>query len=204
MREYESESKKQYWYWRIIATLAMAVLLPFSISPLRKRFYEIFLVWHVALSVLVVAGCYLHIYYRFELQWGYQYWIIVTIAVWGFDRLMRFLRIARNGVRTAEISSVGEDYLRIDIKGVASGMGHAYLYFPTITWRIWENHPFSVAATILPSIKDTVVHKKDSLSDTKVLEPKKFLPVVRKLLRARIHMHHLVPASHSSFESKRD
>ncbi|KAF4626651.1 hypothetical protein G7Y89_g11504 [Cudoniella acicularis] len=132
----------------------MAILLPTSILPLRQKLYEFFLVWHVALSVLVVAGCYLHIYNRFENQWGYELWIIITVVVWAFDRIVRFLRIARNGWCTAHITVVDEDYVRVDIKGVATGPGHAYLYFPLLTWRLWENHPFSVASTLLPAIED--------------------------------------------------
>ncbi|KAF4630823.1 hypothetical protein G7Y89_g7321 [Cudoniella acicularis] len=26
--------------------------------------------------------------------------------------------------------------------------GHAYLYFPTLSWRVWENHLFSIAASV--------------------------------------------------------
>jgi hypothetical protein len=145
-----SESKLPYWIWGAIATLAMSILLPTSSLPLRKKMYEIFLVWHVVLSVLVVVGCYLHIYYRFVHQWGYEVWIFVAFAVWGFERTMRVLRVARNGVRTATITTIDKDYIRVDVEGV-SGNGHAYLYFPTLTWRIWENHPFSVASTVLPA-----------------------------------------------------
>ncbi|RDL35207.1 uncharacterized protein BP5553_07138 [Venustampulla echinocandica] len=160
-----TESKLQYWFWGIIATLSMSILLPSSIIPIRQKAYEVFLLWHISLSVLVIAGCYLHIYYRFENQWGYELWILITIAIWGFDRVMRILRVARNGICTAQITTIDEDYIRIDIKGVASGVGHAYLYFPTLTWRVWENHPFSVASTLLPALEDSASLKKASESD---------------------------------------
>ncbi|EXJ56262.1 uncharacterized protein A1O5_12718 [Cladophialophora psammophila CBS 110553] len=146
--EHGSESKLPYWYWGAIATIGMSILLPTSILPLRTMVYEAFLLWHVAISVLVVAGCYLHIYYRFDHQWGYEVWIYVAFAVWGFDRVLRILRLARNGVRWAIISVIDDDYIRVDIEGVA-GNGYAYLYFPTLTWRVWENHPFSVASTFV-------------------------------------------------------
>ena len=64
---------------------------------------------------------------------------------------MRLARLARNGVKTAQVTVIDEDYVRVDIEDV-SGSGHAYLYFPTLTWRVWENHPFSVASTIVPPI----------------------------------------------------
>ena len=72
------------------------------------------------------------------------------MAVWAFDRVLRFLRLARNGIRHAQITVLDDDYVRINVDGVASN-GHAYLYFPTLTWRLWENHPFSVASTTHPT-----------------------------------------------------
>jgi hypothetical protein len=164
--EHPSESKLSYWIWGAIATLGMSILLPTSILPLRKRLYELFLVWHIVVSVLVVAGCYLHIYYRFNHQWGYEVWIIVAFAVWGFERTMRLARLARNGLCTAKVTVLDGDYLRVDVEGV-SGIGHAYLYFPTLTWRVWENHPFSVASAVLPA----KIHRSGSRSIEEGLTP---------------------------------
>lgn len=145
-----SESKLPYWVWGIVATLCMSVLLPASMLPIRKSVYEFFLAWHVLLSILTLIGCYWHILERFQRQWGYENWIYTAIAIWGFERAMRLARLARNGIKTAQVTVIDEDYVRVDIEGV-SGSGHAYLYFPTLTWRVWENHPFSVASAILPS-----------------------------------------------------
>jgi hypothetical protein len=147
-----SESKLVYWIWGIVATLAFTLMSTCSFIPIRKRMYEIFLVSHIALAILAVVGCYLHIVKRFQHQWGYEIWMFVCMGVWGFDRIMRFLRVARNGVRTATITVIDDDYVRVDVVGV-HGNGHAYLYFPTLTWRVWENHPFSVASTVLPIAK---------------------------------------------------
>ncbi|KAF2108034.1 ferric reductase like transmembrane component [Lophiotrema nucula] len=147
--EHTPESKVPYWYWGIIATLSMSILLPTSVLYIRQKMYEIFLAWHVFLAVMTVVGCYYHIIFRFQHQWGYETWIYAAMAVWGFDRVMRMLKTARNGIRTAIITKVDEDYVRVDVPGVAAS-GHAYLYFPTLTWRVWENHPFSVASTITP------------------------------------------------------
>lgn len=44
---------------------------------------------------------------------------------------------------TAHVSKVNEDYLRVDIPHL-DAHGHVYLYFPTLNWRLWESHPFSV------------------------------------------------------------
>ncbi|KAK6382826.1 hypothetical protein LTS17_003495 [Exophiala oligosperma] len=175
---HSSESKLSYWYWGIIATIGMSILLPMSMLPLRRLFYEAFLLWHIAISVLVVVGCYLHIYDRFEHQWGYEVWIYVSFAVWGFDRLLRLARLAGNGLRWADVTIIDDDYLRVDISGVG-GDGHAYLYFPTLTWRVWENHPFSVASTVLsgptqralatPTSSSTDVEKNEGIITSNVV-----------------------------------
>ncbi|KAF2825086.1 ferric reductase-like protein transmembrane component 4 [Ophiobolus disseminans] len=150
-----AESVKPYWYWGVVATLGMCILFPTSISPMRRKAYEFFLAWHVVISILVVAGCYWHIIFEFQHAWGYETWIIITMAVWGFDRVARVARFARHGIKTAEVSVVDGEYVRVVVRGVAVG-GYAYLYFPTLTWRVWENHPFSVAATVLstPHVED--------------------------------------------------
>ncbi|KAI1097402.1 hypothetical protein F4804DRAFT_347211 [Jackrogersella minutella] len=146
--EYFYESKLTYWIWGIVATLSFSILLPASVLPLRQKAYNFFLLSHFTLAFIAIIGCYLHIYYRFGNQWGYETWIYIAFAIWGFDRLMRFARLARNGVRTAEITVVDEHNIRVDIPGV-SAQGHAYLYFPTLSWRVWENHPFSVMGTVM-------------------------------------------------------
>lgn len=154
------ESKLPYWIWGIVGTLSMSLLLPSSVLYIRHKAYELFLAWHVALSVLTIVGCYYHILFRFAHQWGYESWIWAAMAVWGFDRVMRMLRIARHGLRHATVTKIDDDYVRVDVPGVAA-TGHAYLYFPTLTWRVWENHPFSVASTATPQL----VRRSKSLQD---------------------------------------
>ncbi|KAL8996294.1 MAG: hypothetical protein Q9169_004180 [Polycauliona sp. 2 TL-2023] len=166
-----AEAKLTYWIWGIVGTLCMSILLPTSILPLRKNVYEFFLAWHVVLSIFVLVGCLWHILARFTRQWGYENWIYTAIAVWAFERAMRLARLAKNGIQTAQVIVIDEDYIRVNIANV-TGSGHAFLYFPTLTWRVWENHPFSVASTVLPADEssgplqhDADVEKLGSSSD---------------------------------------
>ncbi|KAH7192828.1 ferric reductase like transmembrane component-domain-containing protein [Fusarium flagelliforme] len=143
---HDKQAKEQYWIWGIVATLSLVLLIPFSILPFRQKFYEAFLASHVVLALLAMIGCMLHIFYRYEWQWGYQTWVWIAFAFWIFDRfLARPIRMVRNGIKRAQIELIDDDYLRIMIPK-AEGDGHVYIYFPSLTWRIWENHPFSVAA----------------------------------------------------------
>ncbi|KAL3479839.1 hypothetical protein BJX99DRAFT_255279 [Aspergillus californicus] len=40
---------------------------------------------------------------------------------------------------------VDKDNLKLQIPGVKAD-GHVYLYLPTLSWKVWENHPCSVLA----------------------------------------------------------
>ncbi|KAK8130718.1 hypothetical protein PG999_003098 [Apiospora kogelbergensis] len=141
----------RYWIWGVAALTAMLLLIPTSSLPLRRRFYEAFLASHIVLSVLVLVGSILHIFYRYGWRWRYQAWIMVALGVWGFDRLLaRPLRLLRAGIREAQISIVDETYLMIEIASVKAE-GYVYLYFPSLSWRVWESHPFSVAAVSCPA-----------------------------------------------------
>ncbi|KAF1994801.1 hypothetical protein P154DRAFT_526817 [Amniculicola lignicola CBS 123094] len=148
---YKTESDLDYWQRGMIATLALSALIPLSILPIRRRVYELFLTMHVVLAAIAMIGSLMHIYYRFQSQWGYEIWVWIAVAFWLFDRLlMRPLRLLFSGVKRAYITEVDEDYLQVTVPGLQAS-GHAYLYFPTLTWRVWENHPFSGAAIAAPS-----------------------------------------------------
>ncbi|CAI6342457.1 unnamed protein product [Periconia digitata] len=164
---HNAEAKEPYWYWGIIATLAMTILFPSSLLPLRKKAYELFLAWHVIISILVVAGCYWHVVFRFSHKWGYETWVIMSMAIWAFDRIFRFLRLARNGIKRADVTVIDDEYARVTIPDV-SASGHVYLYFPTLTWRVWENHPFSIASTSLPSPISSSGQSNPSSSQTDI------------------------------------
>jgi hypothetical protein len=168
--KHAAESKLPYWYWGIIGTLGMAILFPTSASPIRRKAYEFFLAWHIIISILVVAGCYWHIVFEFQHSWGYETWIIVTMVIWAFDRVARLLRVARTGVKNAKITIIDDEYMKVTIPWLVTD-GIVYLYFPTLTWRIWENHPFSVASTMLPvSSPVQIRHKASSAQEQDDIE----------------------------------
>jgi hypothetical protein len=143
--------KSQYWIWGIIATVSFSLILFTSILPIRQRQYELFLVCHVVLALLALVGVWQHIWYKFTRDlgsYGFEIWIWFTIAFWALDHIIRYLRIARNGIGNAEIIILDDDYIQINVRGIEVE-GHVYLYFPTLNWRFWENHPFSVYASAL-------------------------------------------------------
>ncbi|OBR13251.1 Ferric reductase transmembrane component 4 [Colletotrichum higginsianum IMI 349063] len=147
--DYAAEEAKLYWVWGIVGTVAAVLIWPASLLVVRQKAYELFLSLHHLLVALFLVGFYYHIWYCYTYNWGYEIWAFVAIAIWGLDRIWRLVRMALNGVRTAIVTPVegsGGDYLRIEIENVHAH-GVVYLCFPTLGWRFWENHPFSVASS---------------------------------------------------------
>lgn len=115
-------------------------------------------------------------------MWGYNFcdnWLYAAIAVWFFDRTIRFLRILKNGMLFAEIIEVGENYVRIDVPGVqwTAKPGHVgYIGFPTLhPLRPWENHPFSMnSSTLFETYRHALAQpsSKNSASDSSRAEEK--------------------------------
>ncbi|KAH0536625.1 hypothetical protein FGG08_006519 [Glutinoglossum americanum] len=149
--EYPAVEKLKYWIWGAVATVAVSIMLVASGLYVRRWSYEIFLITHIVLAVLVIVGCWHHVELEFHRQWGYEMWLYAACAVWFFDRMARVLRILKIGVRRAKVANVGDGFVRVDIEGIRWGAApgqHVYVYFPTLNpLRPWENHPFSVLPT---------------------------------------------------------
>lgn len=148
---YSTEILRLYWIWGIVGTVAVCALIPFSLLKIRQKFYEFFIVSHVALSLLFLIGYYYHIWYVYTYNWGYEIWMFVAAGIWAFERFIRIGRMAFQGSCTAIITvipDVDEEYIRIDIEGKDLQTGVTYLCFPTLSWRFWETHPFSVSGSI--------------------------------------------------------
>ncbi|PBP21147.1 ferric reductase like transmembrane component [Diplocarpon rosae] len=151
---YYDEVKVAYYWWGIVATVFMSLGVAFSALPIRLYQYEIFLVSHIIMAILVLVGCWYHIVLRFSYSWGYQVWLYIAFAFWAFDRLSRFLLgIYRDmlGTTTQAVAELvpGAHLIKLTVypgKTWSFGAGqHAFLFFPA-TGRLWENHPFSIAA----------------------------------------------------------
>jgi hypothetical protein len=144
--DYSEEHKEGYWKWGTLAIVSVSLIGPLASLPVRQKAYEFFRLFHQLLAALILIGIFMHAFLK-NGEKGFHNWIYAALAALAFDRVARVFRIARNGVRTAEITIIDEDYVRVDVRGV-SAEGHAYIYFPTLSWQFWQNHPFSVAASV--------------------------------------------------------
>lgn len=151
---YASSLKLGWWIWGIVATVAAVIIVLTSFLIIRQRAYELFLITHNVMAVILVVDCWYHIWIGYEGTFGYETWIYATIAVWFFDRAARVGRILKTGIRRAKVTSVSDSIIRIDIPGIRWTLPgqYAYIYFPTVRpFRPWENHPFSGVPTALLS-----------------------------------------------------
>ncbi|KAK5715369.1 hypothetical protein LTR17_016803 [Elasticomyces elasticus] len=216
--DYAAESKLPYWCWGIISTLAMAVIFPISMLQFRRKLYDAFLAAHFMLALLAGVAYYYHIVYRFEHQWGYETWIYIFFGIWAFDRLVRVMKMARHGLRIARVTIIDGDHVQLSVRDV-SASGHAYLYLPTLTWRL--PHPqkhLNENRALEKSLQTTTValdHGSKSGSQSSATTTPRFQhhdigmtffvrthTGITKLLRARRNVLVLIEASYGASHSR--
>ena len=140
---------KAYWNVGFATAFIFTAVVPImTLMPVRRRWYELFLDVHIISAVLGLAGAYYHIYLTFGHQWGYENWPLVAAMLWGAERMARLVRLGSGGLKTAVVRTVDHNHGEITIEGT-SATGYVYLYFAQSRWRFWENHPFSVATSVV-------------------------------------------------------
>lgn len=163
-----------FWqWWGIIATIALCLVIAFAILPLRIKFYEFFLITHIALVILALVGCWYHLVPHFGYVYGYQVWLYIAFAFWSADRLARLVRVAyynRLGRSTAIVEALPDcDIMQISVfPRVTRGFGpgqHSFLYFPGLG-KFWESHPFSIAGWKRQGQSPPTASTSASLSDS--------------------------------------
>ncbi|KKY39820.1 putative ferric reductase transmembrane component 4 [Diaporthe ampelina] len=149
---YAAKAAEPFYYWGIIATIAMSLATGFAFLPLRIMLYETFLILHIILIVITLAGCWYHIIPHYGYDWGYQVWLYIAFAFWAAERVARVARIVylnRLGDSKAVVEAIpNSNIIQVTVfprVGWNFGPGqHCFLYFPGLE-KLWENHPFSVA-----------------------------------------------------------
>ncbi|AEO65379.1 uncharacterized protein THITE_2154006 [Thermothielavioides terrestris NRRL 8126] len=156
---YAAKAAESFYWWGIIATIAMCLAVGFAFLWLRARFYESFLLLHIALVILTLVGCWYHLVPHFGFDYGYQVWLYICFAFWAADRLARLARIGYYntlGGSKAVVEPVPgcDNIMQVTVfPRVISGFGpaqHSFLYLPGLQGRFWESHAFSVAGWRTP------------------------------------------------------
>lgn len=138
---YVASLKETYFACGIAATVFAGVLCLHSFHVFRRGFYEYFLAIHVVLAICFIVM----VWYHCNIL-GWMEWLVAACCVWFFDRLIRFIRMSAFGYRTASISVIGDQLMKIEVPKPAwwyhTPGTYGFIYFAGIIF--WENHPFTV------------------------------------------------------------
>lgn len=165
----------------------MSLATGFAVLPLRIMLYETFLILHIILVVIALAGCWYHIIPHYGYDWGYQVWLYIAFAFWAAERVARVARIVyinRLGDSKAVVEAIpNSNIIQITVfprVGWNFGPGqHCFLYFPGLE-KLWENHPFSVAGWRRKGQTLPVVSARPSTNESDVKETSKVQTVAQE------------------------
>ena len=136
-----------------VGSLALALILVLSLSPVRHAFYETFLNTHIILAVVAFIGTLVHCASA-TIPGGLPQlsWIVAIFVIWMLERAARMLRLiycnwSSRGYAEAIVEPMPCEATRVTIHlprfvDVQPGQ-HAYLRFAGVS--PWESHPFSIA-----------------------------------------------------------
>lgn len=159
----------------IIMATSLAISASLAISKLRQVAYEVFKIGHIAMTI-VFLGNYMKYVSSFlkpplclfltnflshiEDQFAGKYvvWIWVCVGIWASDYFFRIVRIVWLNINlflgndNRAIASYSEEtgMIRLQVHSsskLSQQTPGKYYFLHMGGWRIWENHPFSLAGT---------------------------------------------------------
>ncbi|KAJ5151218.1 uncharacterized protein N7482_010470 [Penicillium canariense] len=139
---YRNSLKEAWFVLGFPATVAMSALcLLTSWSWLRRRFYEVFLQMHILLSVVVVAGVFVH---------TSKFYGTYDPPPLGTRRNLVLRPLSPPA--STPVATYHEDFdiIRLEVRPVSPlvnlAPGQFFFLYQPFSWRGYENHPFSLAA----------------------------------------------------------
>ncbi|KAH6880783.1 ferric reductase like transmembrane component-domain-containing protein [Thelonectria olida] len=146
-----------FWWTGVLATIFMSLLLLFSFYWIRRQQYELFLIIHIVLSIIVLVTMFLHVSI-FDGEYDLLFWI--PLFIWFSDRLLRTLRIVAFNpyfwnTRASASYNPSSNIVRLAVpcaSSVYKPQPGTYYYLHVLNGpRCWESHPFTVAAVLDPA-----------------------------------------------------
>ncbi|WXC44609.1 hypothetical protein QX201_004344 [Fusarium graminearum] len=143
-----------YMFWWVggVATVVMSLLVGASFYWIRRQQYELFLVVHIIMSILLLVTMLAHVSI-FQGEYDVFFW--VPCFIWVADRVIRALRIAAFNPKlwdtwATSIYHPTSNIVRLVIPYSSSlykpAPGTFYYIHVLNGPRCWESHPFTVAA----------------------------------------------------------
>lgn len=154
---YPGVFRKPYWRWAAVAIGSLSLILFSSFKIFRRKNYEVFLVLHISFAVTFLIGAWYHLR---TLDYGKSQ-LIATMALWGFDRMFRLVRMILLSPGEATIShNKGLTCLLIGNPGQWMDPPGSYVFVHFSGYRFWQSHPFSIVPTLDGGMKLCISRKK--------------------------------------------
>uniref|UniRef100_A0A8H7K382 FAD-binding FR-type domain-containing protein n=1 Tax=Bionectria ochroleuca TaxID=29856 RepID=A0A8H7K382_BIOOC len=141
-----------YWWTGELATIFMCSLVGLSVYWLRRRQYEVFLLLHIILSILVLITMLGHVSI---FKGDYDALVWIPVMIWVLDRVVRGARILAFSPQfwnaKARIAYNEDAHMIRMVVPVSSSLysikpGTFYYLMVLNKWNFWESHPFTVAS----------------------------------------------------------
>ncbi|KAK6872883.1 Ferric/cupric reductase transmembrane component 1 [Candida tropicalis] len=144
---YNTAIEEGYMKAGIVATVSGGVMLMQGFLYLRRRWYEVFLIGHIVLAIMWVAGAWIHVQ-----DLGYVYFMYPVLAVWFFDRLVRVIRLLMFGFPLAQVTLLSDETVKVSIPTsnywTSVPGGHAFIHFLRPS-SFWQSHPFTFTDSVV-------------------------------------------------------
>ncbi|CBX99706.1 hypothetical protein LEMA_P072950.1 [Plenodomus lingam JN3] len=89
-KKYKAQWTEEYWIWGVVAVFVGLTMCISAIYPLRRRFYDAFLLVHILSAVVFLIGAWFHLK-KSDKNFILYFW--PCVAIWAFDRAMRYGRL---------------------------------------------------------------------------------------------------------------
>ncbi|KAI5369802.1 Putative ferric reductase, NAD binding domain, ferric reductase transmembrane component-like protein [Septoria linicola] len=141
-----------YIYGTGIAALVPTVFLAVhSLGPLRRKFYEVFVVVHVPVSVVLLGMLFWHCH-NYLTSWHYLW---ATTSIWAASYALRVIvylnwtnpfRVSWGIGEEAAVTVLEENAVKVTIPTQVRWKPGQYIYLRMPGISFFENHPFTIAS----------------------------------------------------------
>ncbi|RMZ76995.1 hypothetical protein DV738_g4604, partial [Chaetothyriales sp. CBS 135597] len=141
-----------YWWTGELATVFLCMIVGLSVFWFRRQQYELFLVLHIGLSILILLGMLGHVSI---FRGAYDPLVWIPVIIWALDRLARGARIFAFSPRfwraKATVTYNEDAHMVRVVVPLSSSLydiqpGTFYYLMVLNKWNFWESHPFTVAS----------------------------------------------------------
>ncbi|ODV92622.1 hypothetical protein CANCADRAFT_30726 [Tortispora caseinolytica NRRL Y-17796] len=139
--KYSYYLEQDFFVYGICAMVIASVIILLAIYVIRHASYEVFYYGHFIFVLVFLVMMYEHVKIL-----GFTNWVYVSFGVWGFDRVVRCLRILWAGIWTTGQFTVENGAVKVALRtkrplNLKPG-SYIFLHVPRI--GLFQSHPFSV------------------------------------------------------------